>query len=293
MSVANEQKRKVVLALCASRGMDFALGVTILSFLKHNAWFKKQCGDIWVYHNGIHRKSRKTLLELYPRTHFENYSFFSIRSLFSYSYWRFSSLIFARFDQLKLLDSYDIVLGSDIDVIFVNTIEDILQIREAAAFLTGGTTSDHFFDPIPNELNFLRGRKSLSMGMYVLKKEIGNTLASEEAYRIYEKFCFKLRLPEQGVFNILFHANQIDTANLGPQYASRVLLHDTRILHASGYRKLWDQENTYFHKWYRSWLGLGGRPKGNWFSLSSVTRRTVARFLHRAYRFSRRMRSVN
>lgn len=264
----------VALVLCASRGFDFAAGTTILSFLDKNSWFS---GSIILYHDGLKLSSQRILRSLYPLIEFKKFSFYRMKPRWTYSYLRFSKIVLARFQALNLLDRFDIVFFSDIDVIFLDSIEHLMCSEHDCGFLSGGTFSSNFLKPIPAQLEQFAEVKNANCGFYFIRNNLQDIFKSEKSFQIYQQLCTKLRLPEQGVFNLMIIEAKIQFQSLDEKYASPEVNSNSIIFHQSGAQKIWDPKHAQFLKYYKKWQALGGRGIGSLFN----TKKKVRVFLSR------------
>jgi lipopolysaccharide biosynthesis glycosyltransferase len=277
-----QYQRGVALVLCASRGFDFAVGTTILSFLDKNSWFS---GSIIVYHDGLTVSSQNVLKQIYPLVEFKTFSLSPIKPKWTFSYWRFSKMPLARFEALDLLDSFDILFFSDIDVIFLGSIEHLIHSKYDCGFLSGGTFSSNFLKPIPAELEKFAEIPNASCGFYFIRNNLKNIFKSKQAFLIYQQLCSKLRLPDQGVLNLMIIKAKIQFLSLGEKYASHEVTSRSVILHQSGPNKIWASKHTHFLNYYEKWQALGGEVIGPLFTTKKKARIYVSRVMLYLSRF--------
>lgn len=271
-----QHSREVALVLCASKGFDFAVGTTILSFLDKNSWFS---GSIIVYHDGLTVSSQKVLKQIYPLVEFAKFSYSPIKPKLTFSYWRFSKMVLARFEALNLLDRFDLLFFSDIDVIFTSSIEPLIYTEYDCGFLSGGAFSSNFLKPMPSQLEEFAEVPNASCGFYFIRNNLKDVFKSERSFQIYQQICTKLRLPEQAVLNLIIIEAKIQFLSLSEKYASQELASNSIILHQSGPNKIWDPKHPHFLNYYKQWQELGGRSISYLFPYKTRARKYFSRLV--------------
>ena len=271
-----QHSQEVALVLCASKGFDFAVGTTILSFLDKNSWFS---GSIIVYHDGLTVSSQKVLKKIYPLVEFAKFSYSPKKPKLTFSYWRFSKMVLARFEALNLLDRFDLLFFSDIDVIFTSSIEHLIYTEYNCGFLSGGTFSSNFLKPMPSQLEKFAEVPNASCGFYFIRNNLKDIFKSERSFQIYQQICTKLRLPEQGVFNLIMIEAKTQFQSLDEKYASQDVSSNSIILHQSGASKIWDPKHIKFLKYYEKWQALGGAGIGSLFNTKKKVRIYISKVM--------------
>lgn len=220
-----------------------------------------------IYHNGIKKKDRERIQSIF-NTEFIRYKYSGkSRNDTVVSY--FSTMVFCKYECLRLLNEYDVVVWSDYDVTIEGSFREIckfsnngLNVIEDAASIRKMCYKEI------NEKNFEKynlTRRGILMCLFALSNKLPNY---NEIYRwCYEKtieYDKDIWLPEQCVFSLALQEFHIGyTCIEEKKYACHPK--DAKggeiVLHAMGRLKFWNGiYNEHWNRMYQKWLRMGGTP---------------------------------
>jgi lipopolysaccharide biosynthesis glycosyltransferase len=188
-------------------------------------------------------------------------------------------MVFARIEALNLLRSYDVIIGTDFDVIFKKSILSDVLMNKTMTALGGQVFNSHYFHLTQEEKEY-QNKQGFSMGFYIINRVLCDQLVSTDLYSYYLRRCFSIRLPEQACFNFYQQKNQIDVTYLNSSYASNELRSDTVILHSRPNEKFWENLDPEWVIIYEKYISLGGRAMQAKILTRTRSRRKLAMLLH-------------
>lgn len=220
-----------------------------------------------VYHDGIRKKDQIRIQSIF-NTEFKRYRY-SAKSrndaIMSY----FSTMVFCKYECLKLLDKYDVVVWSDYDVTIEGSLREICEFPNSCLNVIEDRASlrEMFYKEI-NEKKYLKFDLTCK-GIYMPLFAISNKLPNYDAIYgwCYEKtveYDEDIWLPEQCIFSLAlqaFHVNYMCINEKRYSCHPRNAIGDEIVLHAVGQPKFWN--GIYSEHWsrmYQEWIGMGGTP---------------------------------
>lgn len=226
--------------------------------------------DIVIFHDGISRKKQKQLQEIWPVKFFEYKAPINFFQMIQNPHIRyFSSVIFCKYEVLRLLNKYEKVMWTDYDVVIKENISDLFALDEGAVFVTNGNSrlEDMFF---PQYLSLIHEKFSgefelekaaITTPLFILSRKIGDYAKYYNWCNAATKEYFKLlNLPEQAIFSMMLQKFDISYAELSNEIYALHPRYDNdnvRIVHAYGQPKFWNgyeykRWNDYNKKWHES-----------------------------------------
>lgn len=243
-----------------------AMAVLALNIQETN---KNLADELVIFHDGIAQCDQMLIKQIMP-TRFIRYrcpvSKLKLYQNASIRY--FSTMLFCKFECLKLLDEYDAVVWSDYDVLIKESIQEILQ-EEHGFYVVANSerTLQSMFHTSINKRDMsaydMQG-ESITTPLFVMRRDIGN-------YHEYYDWCYKalgafyrdLYLAEQCIYSMLVQKYRIPYSKISLE---TYVVHPkddnekAKILHAYGQPKFWNGlENSKWKEYYSRWLGMGGR----------------------------------
>jgi len=206
----------------------------------------------------------------------------------------YTPTIFCKYECFKLLERFDSVLWTDYDVQFVQNVRELIDFSACGSGIKimrsqVGHGRCHFSDQIrwegEQEMSTYCPLDSLSVftNLFVVSRKLSNYQALyDDCIRYTEQFGQWLTLPEQAIFDIVFHQHQITTEDISGDYAVRPVKGEpapvnAKILHAISQPKFWNGlEDPVWNAYYAEWLKMGGSA---WKPLSPWNLRTLRKKL--------------
>lgn len=226
--------------------------------------------DIIIFHDGISKEDRHQLTAIYP-VRFIKYKapihFWQMYTNPNIRY--FSSVIFCKYETLRMLGEYESVMWTDYDVIIKEDISNLFESCRGATFVTNGTAKlkDMFYEKSLSRLQqkfgneFELDKDAVTTPLFIFSRDIGDY---NQYYRwcnkVTQKYCRYLSLPEQATFSMMlqkFDVSYDELSNeiyaLHPKYDKET----AKIVHAYGQPKFWngyndERWNMYNKKWRES-----------------------------------------
>lgn len=226
-----------------------------------------------IYHDGISGKDQALINSIYP-TEFRRFKFgvpfVAYRKNTSLRY--FSPMVFCKYECFRLLNEFDRVIWTDYDVIINSDLSELLEEGRGPLQLIkwDGPLRDKFKGELPPELTDrydMDAHIGVNTPLLVLTKDVGD-------YNSYYRWCLdftgkyaaNLNMPEEGVFSLLIHENNIPVYGLDrDEYALPYKGDDKHasIDHAVGQPKYWNGlHHDRWEAYYREWLKMGGSGYG-------------------------------
>lgn len=256
--------KKTAICIASTANRVYAIASVLMDIRRYAP---NLADEVIILHNGIKERDQKLLCGIH-QAKFIKYRFPILdQSKFSKTITDyFTTMVFAKFEAFKLLDSYSPLIMLDYDIVIQGNLSDIMK-RPASGFLTVDKTaqrSNFFCSPVEGyDLN----QESKIGSMWVLWDHLRNYAQIHEwCYCESERLAPHLLLPETGIISLALEAFDItpdqflksEEYDCHPKesHASRA-----KILHCWGQPKYWNG----FHseQWeqnYRQWIGMGGTP---------------------------------
>lgn len=226
--------------------------------------------ELVIFHDGIKKKDRELIQSIFP-TRFIEFSFpiafRDMRSNRSLRY--FSTMIFCKYECLKLLDEYEKVMWTDYDVVIL---KDIYELWEKDSGLTitevKAPVRHMFLDSVDryDMKEFDLDKYGVGTQIFIATKAIGD-------YKKYHEWCVSatkkyagcINLPEQCILSMAIQKFEIPYTTINvkkyacPVDEENVDIDSVSILHCYGRPKFWEgRKNIYWEPYYNEWLSMGG-----------------------------------
>ncbi len=220
-----------------------------------------------IFHDGIKKKDQE-LIKLLYNTRFIKYEYpASSKNDVVLTY--FSPMVFCKYECLRLLDDFEVVVWSDYDVVIQGKLDKICQFDNSYINIIkdSSTIREMFYKEIRNKeiLNYNLNINGFATGLFSLSKKLNN-------YDVINSWCYKktkewdedLYLPEQCIltlaaqeFRIKYSYIQAENYACHPRDAKG----NEVILHAACQPKFWNGiYNADWERRYAEWLKMGGTP---------------------------------
>ncbi|APB34217.1 putative glycosyltransferase family 8 protein [Gloeomargarita lithophora Alchichica-D10] len=232
---------------------------------------KKYCPDfvdeIVIFHNGINDKDKKLLNRILP-TKFYEYNFpIKISKLSDSAQNYFTSMVFSKFEALKLLQEYERVIFSDYDILIQGDLSEMF--KDCPSGWRVVWAKNKVRDMLYREIDdYDMDKESFHGAFHIVWDHLPDHQKMWEwCYFALEEYAEALWLPETGVFNLLWQEFNIDVErslhplvyDCHPSQTDHTK--DAKIIHAYAQPKFWNGWD--FPQWeqnYRKWAGWGGTP---------------------------------
>lgn len=226
--------------------------------------------ELIIFHDGINKSNQRLIQNIFP-TKFIKFSFpLSFKDRRTNSSLRyFSSMVFCKYECLKLLSEYDKVMWTDYDVVFLKDISELWNDKEGLTIVEDSNPlRGMFLDRVKNYKldNFDLNQKGVCTPLFVVSRNIGN-------YMEYYEWCVEatrnyagcIYLPEQCIWSLAIQKFGIKYSTIDPKkYVCSVReqyneCDDISIIHCVGRPKFWEgRENAYWQRYYDEWIAMGG-----------------------------------
>ncbi len=260
------RKKKIALAYGITGGYVDILA-NVLIGLKHKS--KKFWNDIIVFHEGITEEQKKHLNKIVECKFIELKARDFLKNVPRVQLELYSVATFFRFESFSLLDDYEKVIWSDVDVLYQKDISELTKFGDktgyAATYASEPYIVENNFFELINEYNMFI--PMINAGLFVISDKLKN-------YKEIQKWCYestikygsKLRWLDQAILNIMVQKFNIE---IEPIDLNKFHCHPTVkeyrknacIIHAHGLRKFWNdlEFQQLFPEWYKNhneWLKL-------------------------------------
>lgn len=226
----------------------------------------KLADELVIFHDGISLKDQKAIACI-MKTKFIRYkcpiNWFRLMSNKTIRY--FSPMVFCKYECFKLLEEYDTVIWTDYDILIREDISELQNIDKNMAFVVNEDTPliKMFYPSIANKnmSSYELAAKSITMPLFVLKKELGDYMALYQwCYKKTRELLPYLYLPEQCIVTLLMQEFNLSYTSLSiPVYClhPKEAIQETKILHAYGQPKFWNGlHNDMWQQYYKEWTRL-------------------------------------
>lgn len=219
--------------------------------------------EMVIFHDGISKKKQIQMSKICPMR-FIKYScpIPVYKWIFNRSVRYFSTMVFCKFELLKLLDEYEAVLWTDYDVIFRDSIYEVWEEGGDCYSVVNHNVplKDMFFDSINkvNNLTVDMNIPSVCTPLVVLKRGIGEYMKMYDwCYMAANRYIKYIYLPEQCIFTMMLNEFKVKIHELNQDIYCRHpsdAIEQTKILHAFGQPKFWnglnnDEWNQYYYSY--------------------------------------------
>lgn len=266
-------KNNTAIVLGATSNMSFAIG----TFLINLKQYSKNFADVIIYHDGISKRDQRIMKKILPVKFFRFKLNFKVEYADEWTKNRFTDLVFYKYECLKLLNKYKVVIATDYDIVILNDISELVvpndkmtqlkTLKTKALFISSKENNvANFSYNIITEPSFnYKFDYPMGGGLIVFYDKLSN---NNELYdyciektKQYSKYLF---LPEQAIFSIMLQDFNIIREEIDD---SIYVVHpndlkdcpNAKILHAYGDDKFWDRlQNDTWDKNYKEWIDMGG-----------------------------------
>lgn len=220
-----------------------------------------------IYHDGIKKKDRERIQSIF-NTEFIRYKYpCKSRNDIVMSY--FSTMVFCKYECLKLLGEYDVVVWTDYDVIVEGSLSEVCEFSDTFINVLEDTKSirEMFYKKIEEQKynKYDLGCRGISMSLFALSNKLPHY---DRIYQwCYEKtieYDADIYLPEQCVFSLALQEFRMDYSCIDwNRYSSHPKNANGNeiVLHAAGQPKFWSGlYNEHWNRMYREWVCMGGTP---------------------------------
>lgn len=219
--------------------------------------------EVVIFHDGISISDQKKINSIFPTKFFEykfpNYSpiYFS-EEINKY----FSPMVFCKYECLRLLNEYSVVIWSDYDVVLKSNLNEILEhTDENAKLLPTPPTKveSQFYTEIKNDYPAYDYEKTgICYSFFCFYDNFDYNTAYKYCIEQAKKIGIYLKFGEQGVFDLLLQDKNIKVVSLSPLYSvhpTATNYKDAYILHAYGHPKFWNGlDSSDWNKYYTTWI---------------------------------------
>lgn len=220
-----------------------------------------------IYHDGIKKKDQERIRSIF-NTEFIRYKY-PHKSCNDVVMSYFSTMVFCKYECLKLLDTYDVVVWSDYDVTIEGSLNKVCEFTDTC--LNALENTEPIREMCYKEIDEKKytkydlTRMGISTGLFALSNRLPNY------GRIYQ-WCYEktleydadIYLPEQCVFSLALQEFHIDYSCIeGNRYSChpRNAVGGEIVLHAWGQPKFWNgMESEHWNRMYQEWIHMGGTP---------------------------------
>jgi lipopolysaccharide biosynthesis glycosyltransferase len=256
-------KKDRAVVFTVSSNLTFSIACVCMDIKKISA---NLADEIVVFHDGITKKDQDLLNSILP-TRFIEYQMpfrdisFIPKGILTY----FTKMVFAKFECLKLLNDYHMVMLSDYDIVIQKDISDLFEhCPSGAKFMkpSGHTVLKQLSSPIHS---YDMRAQGTTANLFVLQDHIGNyNKMYNFCYESLLKYADKLFLPEQAIFDLMMQEfnispSVIEHKKYSPDRDNIVEINNAKILHAYGQPKFWNGfDNKQWNSNYAEWIAMGG-----------------------------------
>lgn len=220
-----------------------------------------------IFHNGIKKRDRERIQAIF-NTEFIRYEYpRKSRNDTVMSY--FSTMVFCKYECLRLLDRYDVVVWSDYDVTIEGSLKEITTFSNNCLNVIEADRSIRrmFYKEI-NEQRLKKydlTRNGILMSLFAISNKLPSyNQIYQWCYQKTAEYDGDIWLPEQCVFSLALQEFDIAYSCIEEKrYACHPqdAVGGESVLHAMGQPKFWNGlDNEHWNRMYQSWLEMGGTP---------------------------------
>lgn len=218
-----------------------------------------------IFHDGIRKRDQRLINDIFE-TDFLKYSYPG-KSTNDEIVNHFSTMVFCKYECLKLLECYDEVAWIDYDVVIKKSLIEAFDFSNSSINYMCGKIllRNMFYDHIENQdiYSYNLNEYGFHASFFAISSKIEN---KEELYN----YCYTktiewdsdIYLPEQCILAAMLQKYPIDSKILDDDIFACQPENDKEgvvILHADGQRKFWNgRYNEQWDGWYQNWMELGG-----------------------------------
>ena len=204
------KKKKVAIAFGITGSYTDILANVLIGLKKHS---KKFWDDIVVFHSGINDEQQLHLNKIVKCNFVELQNRDFLKYVSKEQIELYSVATFFRFESFSLLDKYEKVIWSDVDVLFQGDLSELLSYGDKSGY--AGTyapdeyrVENNFFELIEEYDMFT---PMLNAGLFVISDKLSNYKEIQQwCYDSTVKYGSKLRWLDQAILNLLVQEFNID-----------------------------------------------------------------------------------
>lgn len=260
------KKKKIALAYGITGGYVDILANVLIGLKKNSKQF---WDDIVIFHEGINEEQQVHLNKIVECKFIELSSKDFLKHVPKEQLELYSVATFFRFESFSLLDNYEKVIWSDVDVLYQKDISALAKFGDktgyAATYAPSPYMVENNFFELVNEYNMFT--PMINAGLFVISDKLKN-------YKQIQKWCYqstikygkKLRWLDQAILNIMVQEFDIEIERIDlNQFHCHPTFKEYRknacIIHAHGLRKFWNdlEFQQLFPEWYKNnneWLKI-------------------------------------
>jgi len=261
-------KKKRAVVFCGTSNFTFAMACVIMDLKRFSPGI---ADEIVIIHDGKMREKDKQIITSLWTTRFITYDFpFKdlpgvAQGIFDY----FTTMVFAKFECLRLLQDYETVLFTDYDVVITKDISELMAPCDSGIrMLPGGCkVADQLREPcrtLPLEDYDLEAQ-GICASAFVFHDHLTDYMKLYSfCYEMLKRHAASLFLPEQAIFDFMIQRFGLKIDPLDPTVYTHhpddiSNLGHAKILHAYGNPKFWNGiKNEQWQNNYSEWLKRGG-----------------------------------
>lgn len=256
---------KTALVTGGTRKDVAAMAVLALNIKETNSsWID----ELVIFHDGIRNKDQDLIKSIFP-SKFEKYKcpINRLQQFQNKSVRYFSSMVFCKYECLRLLDDYDMVIWSDYDILIKGDISKITDGTENICIVVNEKEilRNMFFKSIEKRdmSEYDMNGECICTPLFVLKRGLSK-------YKEYYQWCYAttkryikdLYLPEQCIITMLVQKYKLSLDRIDRNiYAvhPREDSPEAKILHSYGALKFWNGlDHERWNSYYQQWRSMGG-----------------------------------
>ena len=230
--------------------------------------------EIIIFHDGILEEYQIIFNKIFP-CRFIYYSFpgYDPDIFNEYVNKYFTPMVFCRYECLKLLNEYSVIMWSDYDVVILKDLSELLEPCHSGIKLIKDDVLPqkqikNTLLPSINEIGIQKynlSKEALSSAIIILYDSLNNYLEMYDwCIKTTKAFGRHLYLTELSIFNLLLQEFniEVETVNASmycPHPINGKINIETKIMHAYGQPKFWN--GLKIKEWednYHEWLKIGG-----------------------------------
>lgn len=261
-----EKKRAVV--FCGTSNFAFAMACVIMDLKRFSPGI---ADEVVIIHDGKIKETDKQIIsEIWP-TRFIVYDFpfkdLPVFSVGSYNY--FTTMVFAKFECLRLLQDYETVLFLDYDIVLKRDISELMKRCDSGMRMlpAGSDLASQLLEPYRNlDLEgYDLQAEGICSSTFVFQDHLADYMRLYDFCHVaLKKHAELFYIPDQAVFDLLIQHfkltfDPIDPVVYTPHPDDRSKIDGAKILHAYGNLKFWNGiKNKQWQDNYSEWLKMGG-----------------------------------
>jgi lipopolysaccharide biosynthesis glycosyltransferase len=235
--------------------------------------------EVVIIHDGISKKDQELLGSILP-SRFIVYDF-PIKEASTINtdvLSRFTKMIFAKFECLKLLEDYKNILLLDYDLVIQQDLSELFEPCESGLkMVSAGIKVRGQLHEATNDYDM--DAEGSGASQFVMQDHMKNYMKMYHfCYESLIRYGHILYMPEQAIFDFMIQEFNIQNYQIDPHiYNShpndKEFANNAKIIHSYGFPKFWNGlYNEQWNKNYRAWLKMGG-SKYNQMTMKKICKK--------------------